>query len=215
MLDTVNSTNQELGTRETTSASISIPGLTETGKAAAQFTQQVGGGRSEVRVLHNDFDALHKDALGIEWRTITADQAKADAPAMLEDLANLGFAWRDISRLLKVSVPAIQKWRRGGGVSGDNRKRIAGLLAACELIKAHYMVDDIASWFEMPLSTVPITPIDLYANERPDLVFEYAGGQVDPEALLTEYDPEWREKYRSDFEVFKASDGNRSIRLKR
>ena len=77
------------------------------------------------------------------------------------------------------------------------------------------MVEEIASWFEMPLSSLaPVTPIDLYADDRADLVFEFASGHTDPEAILTQFDPDWRERYRSDFEVFEASDGNRSIRMK-
>lgn len=40
--------------------------------------------------------------------------------SMLSDLAELGFAWRDIARLVKVSVPAVQKWRKGGeGLRGE------------------------------------------------------------------------------------------------
>ena len=77
------------------------------------------------------------------------------------------------------------------------------------------MVDEIASWFEMPLTAAaPVTPIALYAANRADLVFELASGHVDPEALLTEFDPDWRERYQSDFEVFVAGDGNRSVRMK-
>lgn len=135
--------------------------------------------------------------------------------AMLDELAGLGFAWRDIARLVNVSVPAVQKWRKGEKASGDSRARIASLLAACDLIKSHYMVEDIASWFEMPLSSsAPVTPITLYAANRADLVFEFASGHQDPEVLLSEFEPDWRERYRSDFEVFEASDGHRSIRMK-
>ena len=78
------------------------------------------------------------------------------------------------------------------------------------------MVEEISSWFEMPLVRgAPVTPIDLYADDRADLVFAFAAGQEDPEVLLTEYDPEWRDRYRSDFETFIGADGNRSIRPKR
>ncbi len=150
-----------------------------------------------------------------EWRKTTAERGRASVSSMLVDLADLGFAWRDIARMVGVSVPAVQKWRKGEKASGASRNRIASLLAACDLITKHYLVDDIASWFEMPLSTsAPITPIVLFSANRPELVFEFASGHVDPEDLLTEFDPEWRERYRSDFEVFEASDGNRSIRLK-
>lgn len=134
---------------------------------------------------------------------------------MLGELADLGFAWRDIARLLGVSVPAVQKWRKGERASGESRQKLANLLAACDLIAGHYMVDEIASWFEMPITmSAPLTPIDFYARERADLVFEYASGHTDPESLLSQFEPDWREHYRSEFEVFEAGDGNRSIRMK-
>lgn len=150
----------------------------------------------------------------VEWRTAAAERGKASVASMLSDLADLGFAWRDIARLVKVSVPAVQKWRRGEKASGESRGRVASLLAACDLITSHYLVDEVASWFEMPLSpSAPVTPITLYAADRADLVFEFASGHADPEALLSEFDPDWCERYRSDFEVFEAGDGNRSIRM--
>lgn len=191
------------------------PTLSETRVQARLLTEDIGGGRREVGGLHANYSDLHKRSRDTEWRLRTVERAKASVPTMLTELADLGFAWRDIARLVGVSVPAVQKWRRGEGVSGDRRLAVASLLAACDEISEHYLVDEIASWFEMPLvSGVPVTPLDMYAASRSDLVFEFAGGQVDPETLLTEFDPEWRERYRSDFEVFEAADGKRSIRMK-
>lgn len=177
---------------------------------------------SECRGTHYNKNAeiiiclgVHKRTHEDEWRTAAAERGKASVTSMLTELADLGFAWRDIARMVGVSVPAVQKWRKGEKASGDSRIRIASLLAACDLITSHYMVDEIASWFEMPLSSsAPVTPIVLYAANRADLVFEFASGHADPEALLSEFDPDWRERYRSDFEVFEAGDGNRSIRMK-
>ena len=201
--------------RGTTSESITTPTVSETKLMAARITEDVGGGRSEARTLQEEYDSLHQRSHDVEWRAATAGRAKASVATMLSDLADLGFAWRDVSRLVGVSVPAVQKWRKGEKASGDSRKKLASLLAACDLIADHYMVEEIASWFEMPLSSLaPVTPIDLYADDRADLVFEFASGHTDPEAILTQFDPDWRERYRSDFEVFEASDGNRSIRMK-
>lgn len=201
--------------RGTTSESITTPTLSETKLMAARLTEDVGGGRSEARILHMQYEDLHQRSRDVEWRAATAGRAKAGVATMLGDLADLGFAWRDIARLVGVSVPAVQKWRKGEKASGDSRKKLASLLAACDLIASHYKVEEIASWFEMPLSSLaPITPIDLYADDRTDLVFEFACGHTDPEAILTQFDPDWRERYRSDFEVFQAGDGKMSIRMK-
>lgn len=201
--------------RGTASSSIKTPSLSETETNVALLTEDVGGNRSEVRVLTERVEALHQVSHDLEWRTVTSRHARENVATMLSSIADLGFAWRDIARLVGVSVPALQKWRKGEKASGDNRLKLAGILAACEIISSHYMVADIASWFEVPLSlTAPVTPIDLYANGNIDLVFEFASGHSDPEALLSQFDPEWREHFRSDFEVFDAGDGHRSIRAK-
>ncbi|MCL2470872.1 MAG: hypothetical protein FWF25_03930 [Propionibacteriaceae bacterium] len=163
----------------------------------------------------DDYDDLQHAHNEIEWRTLAAGRAKSSVQTMLSELAELGFAWRDIAQLVHVSVPAVQKWRRGEKASGESRQRLASFLAACDLVANDYMVEDIASWFEMPLvASVPVTSITLYAADRADLVFEHASGHADPEAVLTQFDPDWRERFRSDFEVFQAGDGHRSIRMK-
>jgi transcriptional regulator with XRE-family HTH domain len=183
--------------------------------AASRLTEDVGGNRSEARILHEEFGDLHQRSHDAEWRATTAERAKSSVTTLLSDLSDLGFAWRDVARLVGVSVPAVQKWRKGEKASGENRLRLAGILAACDIITEHYMVEEIASWFELPLSSsAPVTPLDLYAHERADLVFEFASGHVDPETLLDQFEPDWRERYRSDYEVFEAADGHRSIRAK-
>lgn len=191
------------------------PAVSATQTAAKVLTEDIGFGRRKARVLNQGYEDLHQRIHSVEWRTRTADRGRASTVEMLVELAELGFAWRDVARLVGVSVPAVQKWRRGEGATGESRRKVASLLAACDLIVEHYEVREIASWFEMPLvADVPVTPIDLYANERADLVFEHASGHADPEQILTVFDPEWRERYRSDFEVFQAEDGHPSLRLK-
>lgn len=204
-----------IGSRATAGDFPFVRSLTETRLTPPRLTTEAGGLRGEARILHDDADELHRRRLEHEWRTRSAERGRAGVTSMLAELAEFGFAWRDIARMVGVSVPAVQKWRKGEKASGDSRRRIAGLLAACDLIARHSPVEEIASWFEMPLSPpVPVTPILLYAADRVDLVFDFATGHVDPEDLLSQFDPEWRERYRSDFDVFEAGDGNRSIRMK-
>ena len=77
------------------------------------------------------------------------------------------------------------------------------------------MVSEPASWFEMPLvDGAPVTPATLYAAEQVSLVFDYASEHSDPESVLNEFRPDWRDEYRSQFEVFVAGDGQRSLRVK-
>ena len=143
------------------------PPATTAADQVFDLTESTGSLRSQARNLHEDTSALHQTALVIEWQRLTNLRGRTAPAALLQELADLGFGWRDIARMLKVSVPAVQKWRRNGGVSGPNRRSIASLLALCDLVRNKYMIEEIASWFEMPVSQeAPVTPIDLYAEDR-------------------------------------------------
>ena len=215
MASSVRGVKTALGSGTAASEVTPAPSISETRVEAYRLTEDIGFSRQQAGFMSEDLGDLHKRGHDVEWRTRSAERGQSSVGTMLGDLADVGFAWRDIARMIGVSVPAIQKWRRGERASGDSRQRLASLLAACDLIREHYMVQDIASWFEMPLvKRVSITPIDLYADDRADLVFAFASGQEDPEALMSQYRPEWRELYRSEFETFVASDGNQSVRLK-
>ncbi|MGW0467707.1 helix-turn-helix domain-containing protein [Streptomyces sp. NPDC003027] len=181
----------------------------------SHLTQTAGSLRSQAQDVYENTAEFHRALLFRDWQQRTNERAKEAPAALLVELSDLGFSWRDIARMLRVSVPAIQKWRRQGGVSGENRRHLASLLALCDQIAEHYLIQEVASWFEMPLtSKAPITPIDLFADNRPDLVLDHASGHSDVEEILTAHDPAWRERYRSDFEVYLDSDSAMSIRLR-
>ncbi|MGH3972237.1 MAG: hypothetical protein ACRDS9_02765 [Pseudonocardiaceae bacterium] len=191
------------------------PSLTKTETVAAVRTEGFGYIRGRVRHLHETSGELHQQSQYAEWNARTNTRGRASTQEMLDELADLGFAWRDIAKLVDVSVAAMQKWRRGDGTTGENRQKVASLLAACDLVCEHYGIREVASWFEMPLQLgVPVTPVDLWAGGRPDLLLDFASGHTDSEQILTDWDPQWRDRYRSDFEVFRAVDGQRSIRPK-
>jgi len=179
----------------------------------SEFTEMAGSLRSQAQHVFGDVTEIHKDLQFKQWQQRTNERGKQAPSALLQELSDLGFSWRDIARMVGVSVPAIQKWRRAGGVSGENRRYLAGLLALCDQITENHMIQEVASWFEMPLtSNAPLTPIDLFVDDRADLILEHARGHGDAEDVLTAYDPEWRERYRSSFEVYLDTDGAMSIR---
>ncbi|MGW5447442.1 helix-turn-helix domain-containing protein [Streptomyces asiaticus] len=180
----------------------------------SDLTEAAGSLRYRAKFVSEDTAELHAEVLFGDWRRRTVARGKESPAALLEELSDLGFSWRDIARMLGVSVPAVQKWRRSGGVSGDNRVQLASLLALCDMVKQP-VIHDVASWFEMPLTPgVPVTPIDLFAERRPDLVLEHALGPNDVEETLTAYAPDWRDRYQSNFEVYVDVDGAKSIRQK-
>ena len=168
-------------------------------------------GRAGQAVLEDKHQMAYLD----EWALLTRRYIDKGVPAALASLADLGFAWRDIARLLGVSVPAIQKWRKGGPAAPENRRRLAEFLGACDLIRRHRSIEDIGQWFEVQLSAdVPLTPLDLWAAGQHVLAFEYALGHRTVDSILDEFDPEWRAKFESEYETFLAGDGQLSIRLR-
>lgn len=141
------------------------------------------------------------------------------APAqLLESLADYGFAWRDIARVLGVSVPAITKWRKGAGVTGENRLRIVRLLAVTDMLERRFIAEPV-SWLEMPINEgVSLTSMDLLERGRYDLVLDLASshtGDGTMDYVLNEIDPNWRNNLVDNtVESFVAEDGVVSLRLR-
>jgi hypothetical protein len=128
-------------------------------------------------------------------------------------------SWRDVARVLGVSVPAVQKWRKGGEITGVNRYNLARLAAVLDLIADHLVLEAV-SWLEMPIRhDVSLTRMDLLASNRHDLVLELVSDEASsttPVAVLDAYDPAWRENLVDRaFEAFEAGDGRMSVRPKR
>jgi hypothetical protein len=66
----------------------------------------------------------------------------------------------------------------------------------------------------MPLVPgAPITGIDLLVEGWYAEVFDVATEHRTAEEVLDQYRPDWRDRYRSDFEVFEAADGELGVRL--
>ena len=55
----------------------------------------------------------------------------------------------------------------------------------------------------------------LVENRRDLVVSSMVGPETSPEAVLDAFQPDWRTRHESEFEVFTAADGQRSIRAKR
>jgi len=140
---------------------------------------------------------------------------------LLDELEQLGFARRHVARLIGVSVPTLARWRGVRAqprepMSADVLDKLAALLDVCTLVRNTSFVPDVAAFFETPvLPGAPIRPMDLYAAGRVDLLLDWASRTVqEPAALLSAFDPGWRERYHSEYEVFEAADGDLAIRAK-
>jgi hypothetical protein len=190
--------------------------VSETPSDALIATQDAYVVRRSASSKHDDAVDDHKSKYLDEWQRRAKQQSEKPPAAMLESLWASGPSWRDIARLLKVSVPAIQKWRAGEKMSTKNFAHLRDFMAAYDTIAANKPEIDVAGWLDVPiLSDVPVTPQSLWTDGNPSLFFEYALGEMEPERALDHFDPDWRNRYREDgFETFVGDDGNLGIRVK-
>ena len=191
-------------------------------RTIADLVDRVGFMKNQTRILvadtnevHQSTEELHNESLTTLHRTVTHDRSKQSLTGLLDELSDLGFSWREIARISGVSVPAVRKWRKGGPATGENRRRVAMMVAFCDIAREQYLIDDVASWVETPLHPdAPVTALDLVAEERIDLALQLASEQgTDPEHVLDQFEPDWRERYASAVEVFTGPDGLPGVRL--
>jgi hypothetical protein len=175
---------------------------------------RVGALRNDVRILSEDVNDSYAQACILMIRERVSEMANRSAMDLLSELANQGLSWRDIARVLKVSVPAVRQWRMGATLRGENRLALARLVALVSLLE-DIPVADVASWLEMPLATgIPVSKLDLLAEGADVELCELAQWHVTEEELLDRYRPGWRTRYESNFEVFEAEDGQLGLRSK-
>jgi hypothetical protein len=179
-----------------------------------ELAAEVGHLRSKARLLSEDVAHTHQQALEVQLEARTDEAAKRSVGDLLQELADLGFSWREIARMIGVSIPALRKWRHGEGATGPNRRAIARLLAFVDVLQSDHLVQDVPSWLEMPLSTSTVTGLDIYALGRGDLLLMCAANHITSDTLLDAADPNWRQVVDDRFDVYTAGDGEHGIRLR-
>ena len=150
-----------------------------------------------------------RDRLGERAR----EAQRRPAGELVEFVSADGFSWHAVAGLLGVAYAETVRWRKGGEVGPDARKRLAKLVAFCETVTEDFGVSHAAAWLETRLSGRHYgTGLDVYAAGRICELAQHAAGQISAADLLRGAgldDP------RCDkFEVFTAADGEKAIRLK-
>lgn len=147
-------------------------------------------------------------------QAMAAQRADDGLAALVEELGDLGFSWRDVARTAGVALPVLRRWRQGAPTSGGNAERTAMLVALCEIARGD-RIDDVAGRLEAPIDpAAPVTGMDLLANDRFDLVLRLLSeGGEGAVSILDEFEPGWRDRYASDVEVFVAPDERPGVRL--
>ena len=120
----------------TAANSIAKPDILDaTRMVVALLTEDADQLRHQAHSLKIDVSKVHQKSYESEWDYLTQRRGVESSVDMLNELGDLGFAWRDIARMVGVTVPAVQKWRRGERITGPNRLRVARLMAACDFLK--------------------------------------------------------------------------------
>jgi hypothetical protein len=209
-------TNTELLTGDRTRAeSVVAPVLDRpTRTSQDELAERAGSLRSMTRVLSDDAADLHRRTIEIQLRSRSEEAAKRAAPDVLNELAEIGLAWRDVARMVGVTVPAVRKWRLGDPPTGAHRKAIAGLLAFIDVLRSDHLVQDVPSWLEIPLLDSSVTGLDIYAAGFVESLVMHAAGHINAEQLLDQFDPVWRDAIDTRFEIFTGIDGQAAIRLR-
>lgn len=180
------------------------------------LARTAGAVRDQVRVTHEDVDDLHGELQGKVLDGRTAAVAQGEPVELLGSLStDWGLSWTLAAKLLGVSQTSIRKWRRGEPLTPENRRAVARLVAFLEMLRTDYpAICDQASWLEMRISEEStLTPADLYAMGRCELLFDLAALRCAPHEVLYAVDPGWRSKYgaESGYEVVRGPDGLPSI----
>jgi len=115
---------------------------------------------------------------------------------LLEELHHgFGFEWQRIAELLMVSVPALTKWRAGGGLSHQSDVALRRLRAFCELA-VRSGIGDVRSWMAaVPVAGAPLSRADLFTAGADQILLD-AGQSALPVDVLDQWIPRWRDKAR-------------------
>ena len=178
---------------------------------------QAGALRHDVGVISEDVERTHGDSLRIQLESRTDEALKRPPADLLSELADLGFSWTSIARLVGVSIPAVRKWRNGATVSGDNRRKVARLVALAGVLAKDHLIYDVASWLDIPLAETSLTGIDVLAAGRGHgyhHLTAYAAGHIRSSDLLDRTIPDWRSTLDDRFESYTAGDGEQAIRMR-
>ena len=179
--------------------------------------------KADAEILHRravdlttDTAELRRSALVQDLADSTEEAARKAPEELLDEISDSGMSWRDVARILGITVPAIQKWRRGGTITGSNRLKLGEVAALLGVLERN-MINQGVSWLEMPVKQgVGLTRLDLWAAGRKDLLLELISddaSRTSPDGVLDTFNPNWRtELVDNAFESFVAGDGAVSVR---
>lgn len=172
--------------------------------ATAELRDDYMRGAARAQELHEDveLDELERNARSLELES---------TPELLEALADAGFSWATIARLVEITPTAVRKWRKGAGVTASNQQRLAHLLAMARMLtRVQPRIDDVAYWLETPCrEDTALLRLDLYRAQAYNALLALAAERRPVVELLDEVLPDWRRLHGRDarFELVWTEDG--------
>lgn len=155
--------------------------------AISQATKHAASLRDHAGMVTADVALLHENYLQALLNSETDDKVKVGLSALLVELTEgYGLGWSDIARLVKVSVPAIRKWRNGGEISPQRLHAVAQLAAFLKILHDNDVVDP-AAWIATPISPEvdrSLTKASMYADGHSVPLLAYADDHISLEQLL-------------------------------
>lgn len=188
-----------------------LAGLTET-ETLAQRARNIAAQVAELRernvALSNTIVGAYHRSIQLELEARAQDLTRSAPSSLLDVLSAEGFAWRDIAKMLHVSVPAVRRWRSGEMPTGQHRVAIARLVSFIKILSTDFGVEAVASWLEIPLvEGLATSGIDLYAADRLDLLCDLAAGRLRAEVAMDTAFQGWRGRVDHEWQVETAPDG--------
>lgn len=148
----------------------------------------------------------------------TSNNSEQPSKALLNKLLDMGFAWTHVASMIHVPVHIVRDLDCDEGnsenLSEAPHKNLAQLLALIEMLEEKLPNHNIASWLETTLDGYYYSGIDVISKNQIDLLVKYADGEISNTDLLDNCFPNWRGNFDERIEIFTASDGENSIRLR-
>ena len=136
----------------------------------------------------------HTRVLGLDDREpVDPADVVSTQTALHEITAGFGVPWAYLAPMVGVSIPALRRWRLGGGATPENRARVMAVLDLLTALREHAGVQSPVDWLVAPMvDGFTVSPRDLYSDQGAVHLLDFATGGVSAEAVLDLLEPGWR-----------------------
>lgn len=186
----------------------------------------VVGQRYGRRNLVRLYDGAARTQTSEEWSSSSLDRAyslrrsqagRESIPANLIHLATRhGLRWTTIAETLRISIPALRKWRLGlVKPRRRHRERVASLVAFLDTLRFAGVAEPGGLLSTRLVERYTATLSDIFEPDRVEvLLSQLVDNSADREQMLDALEgANWRYKFRADVILYLGADGEQAMRL--